>query len=146
MNINTTMSHLSCCMFKVGGTVDCYLLMISIHLCQLGQAIVLLMLLLHYLLFDRCVYWRVEDSAAYLFVFISMWHVQLLKWSRGILGKWFFGKLMRQTFYGHFVAGADQESIKPVITANRQFGVKSILDYSSEKDISHAEAVEAEMM
>ena len=53
---------------------------------------------------------------------------------------------MRQTFYGHFVAGANQEEIKPLITACRQFGVKSILDYSAEEDISQEKAVEVEMM
>ena len=53
---------------------------------------------------------------------------------------------MQQTFYGHFVAGEDQDTIKPLIMANRQFGVKSILDYSAEEDISQKEAVQAEMM
>lgn len=71
---------------------------------------------------------------------------QLLKWSRKILGKRLFGFLMQQTFYGHFVAGSNQNTIKELIMGNRQFGVKSILDYSAEKDISEQEAVEAEMM
>ena len=53
---------------------------------------------------------------------------------------------MQQTFYGHFVAGENQHDIKPLIMANRQFGVKSILDYSAEEDISQQQAVEAEMM
>ena len=53
---------------------------------------------------------------------------------------------MQQTFYGHFVAGEDQDTIKPLIMANRQFGVKSILDYSAEEDLSQKEAVQAEMM
>lgn len=53
---------------------------------------------------------------------------------------------MQQTFYGHFVAGADQNTIKPLIVNNMRFGVKSILDYSAEKDISQEQAVEAEMM
>lgn len=54
--------------------------------------------------------------------------------------------MMQQTFYGHFVAGEDQESIRPIIMRNKQFGVKSILDYSAEEDISTEEAVKAEMM
>ncbi|XP_076453002.1 proline dehydrogenase 1, mitochondrial-like isoform X1 [Babylonia areolata] len=70
----------------------------------------------------------------------------LLKWSRKILGRHLFGFLMKQTFYGHFVAGADQEAIKPLIRANQLYGVKSILDYSAEEDISQEEAVEAEMI
>ena len=41
-----------------------------------------------------------------------------------------------QTFYGHFVAGEDQEKIKPVISRMHSFGVKSILDYSVEEDMA----------
>uniref|UniRef100_A0A0B7A2X5 Proline dehydrogenase n=1 Tax=Arion vulgaris TaxID=1028688 RepID=A0A0B7A2X5_9EUPU len=72
-------------------------------------------------------------------------HKQLLKWTRKILGQRLFGVMMRQTFYGHFVAGVDQEEIKPLITKNRKYGVKSILDYSAEEDLTKEEATEAEM-
>merc|ERR1719293_257419 len=41
---------------------------------------------------------------------------------------------MKQTFYGHFVAGEGQERIKPTIGRMQNFGVKSILDYSVEVD------------
>ena len=54
-----------------------------------------------------------------------------------------FSYMMRKTFYGHFVAGADQDEIKPSVKQMRQFGVKSILDYSAEEDISSEQAVEA---
>ena len=43
---------------------------------------------------------------------------------------------MKLSFYGHFVAGEDQESIKPTIQNMEAFGVGSILDYSVEEDIS----------
>ena len=56
-----------------------------------------------------------------------------------------FITVMRQTFYGHFVAGADQDEIKPMVTRNRAFGVKSILDYSAEEDLSSEQATEAEI-
>jgi len=69
----------------------------------------------------------------------------LLKTSRKLLGATLFEKLMKGTFYGHFVAGEDQERIRPTIMRNWQYGVKSILDYSVEKDISKAAATEAEM-
>ena len=52
---------------------------------------------------------------------------------------------MKATFYGQFVAGQDVETIKPTAEHNRRFGVKSILDYSVEKDISKEEAQDAEM-
>ena len=55
-----------------------------------------------------------------------------------ILGKTLFGMVMKQTFYGHFVAGEDQERIKPTISRMQSFGVKSILDYSVEVDESES--------
>lgn len=61
---------------------------------------------------------------------------KLMKFGQKILGKSLFGMLMKQTFYGHFVAGEDKERIKPVISRMQSFGVKSILDYSVEEDMS----------
>ncbi|XP_067648682.1 proline dehydrogenase 1, mitochondrial-like [Haliotis asinina] len=72
--------------------------------------------------------------------------IVLLKWSRKLLGGTLFRKMMKSTFYGHFVAGEDHDDIKPLISRNREFGVKSILDYSVEKDLSSDEAKEAEML
>ena len=60
----------------------------------------------------------------------------LMKLGQKILGKTLFGQIMKQSFYGHFVAGEDQEGIKPVIGRMHSFGVKSILDYSVEVDES----------
>lgn len=52
---------------------------------------------------------------------------------------------MRATFYGHFVAGEDEKEIQPVLERLRSFGVKSILDYSAEEDISEEDAKDAWM-
>lgn len=52
---------------------------------------------------------------------------------------------MKMTFYGQFVAGEDQESIRPLIRHNRAFGVGSILDYGVEEDLSPEEAERQEM-
>jgi len=59
---------------------------------------------------------------------------KLMKLGQKVLGKKLFGLMMKQTFYGHFVAGEDQERIKPTIGRMQSFGVKSILDYSVEVD------------
>ena len=67
---------------------------------------------------------------------------QLMKIAKRMLGKRLFKSLMKATFYGQFVAGEDQAEIKPVIEKMRTFGVKSILDYSAEEDISSQEATE----
>ncbi|KAM6165753.1 proline dehydrogenase 1, mitochondrial [Erethizon dorsatum] len=52
---------------------------------------------------------------------------------------------MKMTFYGQFVAGEDQESIRPLIQHNKAFGVGSILDYGVEEDLSPEEAERKEM-
>lgn len=62
-----------------------------------------------------------------------------------ILGKALFRKMMEMTFYGHFVAGANEYDIQPKIERLRQFGVKAILDYSVEEDISQEEATKLEI-
>uniref|UniRef100_A0A8C9KVH6 Proline dehydrogenase n=1 Tax=Serinus canaria TaxID=9135 RepID=A0A8C9KVH6_SERCA len=47
-----------------------------------------------------------------------------------------FERLMKMTFYGQFVAGEDQEAIKPLLRRNQAFGVGAVLDYSVEEDLS----------
>lgn len=42
---------------------------------------------------------------------------------------------MKNTFYGHFVAGEDKDDIRPNVENMRKYGVKSILDYSAEEDL-----------
>lgn len=56
-----------------------------------------------------------------------------------------FTLLMKVTFYGHFVAGENQQTIIPTLTRLRSFGVKPILDYSVEEDISQEEAEKREV-
>ena len=68
-----------------------------------------------------------------------------MKLGQSVLGKPLFARIMKGTFYGQFVAGEDQERIKPVIHRMHTFGVKSILDYSVEEDISEEQAQEKEM-
>lgn len=67
-----------------------------------------------------------------------------MKFTRAILGERLFITLMKLTFYGHFVAGEDQHTIRPVLERLRSFGVKPILDYSVEEDISQEEAEKRE--
>ncbi len=42
---------------------------------------------------------------------------------------------MKNTFYGHFVAGENSDEIRPNVEKMRRYGVKSILDYSAEEDL-----------
>jgi proline dehydrogenase len=56
--------------------------------------------------------------------------------SRKLLGKRLFSAVMKSTFYGHFVAGENQSSIRPAIENMMKYGVKSILDYSVEDDLA----------
>jgi len=71
--------------------------------------------------------------------------VQVMKMAKSVLGEKLFTKLMKATFYGHFVAGEDEVQITPVLDRLRQFGVKPILDYSVEEDISQEEAERREV-
>ena len=68
-----------------------------------------------------------------------------MKLGKAVLGQTLFGYIMKQTFYGQFVAGADRQSIKPAIHRMHSFGVKSILDYSVEEDLSTEQAEQIEM-
>ncbi|XP_062867455.1 proline dehydrogenase 1, mitochondrial [Trichomycterus rosablanca] len=70
---------------------------------------------------------------------------ELIEMSRKILGQHLFEKMMKMTFYGQFVAGEDQDSIKPLIEKNQAFGVGSVLDYSVEEDLTQEEAEKKEM-
>lgn len=68
-----------------------------------------------------------------------------MKFTKSILGEKLFVHLMKSTFYGHFVAGEDQHKIVPTLKRLRSFGVKPILDYSVEEDISQEEAEKREV-
>ncbi|XP_078511810.1 proline dehydrogenase 1, mitochondrial [Lissotriton helveticus] len=65
---------------------------------------------------------------------------ELMHLCKKMLGQKLFEKMMKLTFYGQFVAGEDQQAIKPIIRRNRSFGVGSVLDYSVEEDLTHEEA------
>ncbi|GMR48646.1 hypothetical protein PMAYCL1PPCAC_18841, partial [Pristionchus mayeri] len=64
----------------------------------------------------------------------------ILAYMRRILGKNLFKKALKNSFYGHFVAGETTEEVGQTIERLKRFGVKSILDYSVESDLSHDEA------
>lgn len=69
----------------------------------------------------------------------------LMKVGRTVLGQRMFAWLMKKTFYGHFVAGEDHGRVEPTLHRLRAFGVKPILDYSVEEDISREEAEKREV-
>uniref|UniRef100_A0A663DVX7 Proline dehydrogenase n=2 Tax=Aquila chrysaetos chrysaetos TaxID=223781 RepID=A0A663DVX7_AQUCH len=70
---------------------------------------------------------------------------ELLRVCQRVLGQALFERLMKMTFYGQFVAGEDQEAIKPLIRRNQAFGVGAVLDYSVEEDLSAEEAERKEL-
>lgn len=72
-------------------------------------------------------------------------NMKLLKFARKVLGDRLFVMLMKSTFYGHFVAGEDRFRIVPTLERLRSFGVKPILDYSVEEDLSQEEAEKREV-
>ena len=68
-----------------------------------------------------------------------------MKVCKTIFGEKLFTQFMKASFYGHFVAGEDQNKIVPTLTRLRSFGVKPILDYSVEEDLSQEEAEKREV-
>ncbi|XP_037915261.1 proline dehydrogenase 1, mitochondrial isoform X2 [Hermetia illucens] len=72
-------------------------------------------------------------------------NMTIMKWTKAVLGRRLFSLLMQSTFYGHFVAGEDRYKIVPSLERLRSFGVKPILDYSVEEDLSQEEAEKREV-
>ncbi|XP_055637561.1 proline dehydrogenase 1, mitochondrial isoform X2 [Toxorhynchites rutilus septentrionalis] len=72
-------------------------------------------------------------------------NMKLMKLTKAITGDKLFTQFMKSTFYGHFVAGEDRFLIVPVLERLRSFGVKPILDYSVEEDLSQEEAEKREV-
>lgn len=68
-----------------------------------------------------------------------------MKGMKMMMGDKLFALLMKLTFYGHFVAGEDQYRIRPNLERLRSFGVKPILDYSVEEDLTQEEAEKREV-
>lgn len=74
-----------------------------------------------YVVYQLCSYDFVVDN-----------HARLLVTGQAVLGDRLFSRLMKLTFYGHFVAGEDGRRAAAAVRRLRFFGVKSILDYSAE--------------
>uniref|UniRef100_A0A1B6ML78 Proline dehydrogenase n=1 Tax=Graphocephala atropunctata TaxID=36148 RepID=A0A1B6ML78_9HEMI len=72
-------------------------------------------------------------------------NMKLMKICKTLMGEKLFTAVMKATFYGHFVAGEDQYKIVPTLKRLHSFGVKPILDYSVEEDISQEEAEKREL-
>lgn len=64
---------------------------------------------------------------------------RLIKLSYKVLGLSLTNSLLKMTFFGHFCAGEDEESIRPTVKRLEQGGVGSILDYAAEADIEQDE-------
>ncbi len=55
-----------------------------------------------------------------------------------VLGERITNGVLRHSFFGHFCAGEDAETIKPCIHKLKAYGVGSILDYAAEADVTEA--------
>jgi hypothetical protein len=61
---------------------------------------------------------------------------KLITWGGRILTPGIFSKLVKATFYQQFVAGEDLNQVLHVRDQYRDMGIRSILDYSVEDDLS----------
>ena len=77
------------------------------------------------------------------FSFSPFVFLQLMKWGRKILGERGFKWLMKKTVYGQFIAGENRAGIQPVLDHYRKHGVRSILDYAVEEDISEETVIQS---
>jgi proline dehydrogenase len=60
---------------------------------------------------------------------------KIIRVGEKIFGKGMMARVMRPTFFGHFCAGEDNESIKPCLSKLYSQGIGGILDYAAEHDI-----------
>jgi proline dehydrogenase len=60
---------------------------------------------------------------------------KLLKTSYKVFGSTITNSLLKATFFGHFCAGEDPETIRPTVKYLEQNGIGSILDYAAEADV-----------
>ncbi|KAI6234628.1 Proline dehydrogenase [Aphelenchoides fujianensis] len=74
------------------------------------------------------------------FDFLVKYNMQILHGLRKTVGDTLFKKILKATFFGHFVAGETRQEVLPIADKLAKFGVKSILDYSSESDLTQEEA------
>jgi len=68
----------------------------------------------------------------------------ILKKATKIFGRSFVNSIIKITFFGHFCAGENENSIKPTIHTLRNCGVGAILDYAAESDVNQADSKENE--
>lgn len=66
---------------------------------------------------------------------------RLIKFSYKTLGMGLTNQFLKWTFFGHFCAGEDEESIRPTVKRLEKGGVGSILDYAAESDIEESNEV-----
>ena len=74
-------------------------------------------------------------------MFVDNQH-KMMSVAEKVFGKTILEKLLRMTFYSHFVAGANVQEIKPVVQRYGKHGVQLILGYSVEDDLSHSHTSE----
>jgi proline dehydrogenase len=60
---------------------------------------------------------------------------RLIKLSYKIIGLHITNFVLKSTFFGHFCAGEDEESVRPTVKRLENSGVGSILDYAAEADV-----------
>lgn len=85
-----------------------------------------------YMVYKICSYDKLVDN-----------NMTLMNVLEKMVGKTIFKKIMKSTFFGHFVGGEDLPGLMPTLTRLRSFGVKAILDYSVEEDLSEEQAEKA---
>eukprot|EP01138_Halocafeteria_seosinensis_P003239 gb/GECG01003313.1/.p1 GENE.gb/GECG01003313.1/~~gb/GECG01003313.1/.p1 ORF type:complete len:663 (+),score=82.34 gb/GECG01003313.1/:1-1989(+) len=69
----------------------------------------------------------------------------LVQWSEKVFGQTLTYWPIKKTFFAHFCAGEDSESIKPDMDRLRSLGVGGILDYAAEADVENEEVEQRDL-
>ena len=68
-----------------------------------------------------------------------------MNWSEKVFGQTLTYWPIKKTFFAHFCAGEDSESIKPAMDRLKRLGIGGVLDYAAEADVSDESVEERDL-
>jgi proline dehydrogenase len=95
--------------------------------------------------FESKTTWEIMRSLLVFRICKMSWLVKkadtILKWSKRLFTPYLVNFVVKNTFYGQFVAGSNAETIQPVMKHLERNGIHSVLDYAAEDDVNEETGV-----